>query len=509
MARLVRLHAPGREIVLGGHGAAIEGVEELIDCDHVVRGEGIRWLRRYLGQDPDAPIVHPVLPSTERKSILGVPAARRLRQSPGARASAASTAAASAHLALLRQDLHAVPRARAASSSRRACRIADERGTDDFFVMDENFLKDTGRARELLAEMERAAALLPASRSSPPPRRSRAFGVDEPGPARRQLRLDRRRVQEPGGNFAKNAGVDPRGSSRELRDHGISVLASGILCLEHHTPENIQEDIDFMVELEADFIQFMLLTPLPVTALYQEYKAQGLLRRRPPVRGVARPEGAQLAPPALPRRRGRALALGGLPAGLRGQLQLHVPGHRDRPAGLPARSPAWRTATPASRSASNRPASEPGSGRTSCPSLPATAVNERERARGQRWSSACRAALGPPTLASGHAAGGPPLRRALAAAGAARRRRHPAAHPASPATPRTEALRPGERRAAAPSPSSHRPCGRSASARRRRPRGTGAAAPTGTLAQVNPPPRETESLPGTFGRPCPQCRGIQ
>ena len=41
MARLVRLHSPGTEIVLGGHGAAIEGVEKLIDCDHVVKGEGI------------------------------------------------------------------------------------------------------------------------------------------------------------------------------------------------------------------------------------------------------------------------------------------------------------------------------------------------------------------------------------------------------------------------------------------------------------------------------------
>ncbi len=62
MARLVRMHAPGAEIILGGHGAAIEGIEELIDCDHVAKGEGIGWMRRYLGQDPSAPIVHPVLP---------------------------------------------------------------------------------------------------------------------------------------------------------------------------------------------------------------------------------------------------------------------------------------------------------------------------------------------------------------------------------------------------------------------------------------------------------------
>jgi hypothetical protein len=50
------------------------------------------------------------------------------------------------------------------------------------------------------------------------------------------------------------------------------------LCLDHHTPDNIQQDIDFLVGLEADLVQFMLFTPLPVTALYLEHKRRGLLR---------------------------------------------------------------------------------------------------------------------------------------------------------------------------------------------------------------------------------------
>ena len=154
MARLVRLHAPGAVVVLGGHGAAIEGVERLIDCDHVIRGEGVAWLRRFLGQDTQAPIVHPVLPSTERQSILGLPL-------PGVCSS------------LLVPGLGCVNGCRFCSTTHffgktytsylatgraifeNAVRIADERGTDSFFVMDENFLKDTRRARELLARMER------------------------------------------------------------------------------------------------------------------------------------------------------------------------------------------------------------------------------------------------------------------------------------------------------------------------------------------------------------------
>jgi radical SAM superfamily enzyme YgiQ (UPF0313 family) len=280
MARLARLHAPGATIVLGGHGAAIEGVERLVDCDHVVRGEGIGWLRRFLGQDPDAPIVHPALRSAERESILGVPL-------PGPSSS------------LLVPGLGCVNGCRFCSTSHffgktytpylptgkalfaEAVRIADARGTDDFFVMDENFLKDTRRARELLVEMERHGRFFRFQVFSSA-EAIMAFGLDE------LVRLGVNFVwmgvecKSRDANFAKNSGVDPRTIVRALRDRGINVLASGILCMEHHTQENLQEDIDHLTDLEADFVQFMLLTPLPTTDLYRDKQASGLLRTELP-----------------------------------------------------------------------------------------------------------------------------------------------------------------------------------------------------------------------------------
>src|SRR5512140_2793669 len=149
MARLVRLHAPGARIVLGGHGAAIEGIEELVAHDHVVRGEGIRGLRAILGQDPGAPVVHPVLPSAERESILGIPLVGRSASLlvpgvgcvNGCRFCSTSHFFGKAYRPFLGTGRELFETAR---------EIADRRGTDDFFVMDENFLKDTGRALELL-----------------------------------------------------------------------------------------------------------------------------------------------------------------------------------------------------------------------------------------------------------------------------------------------------------------------------------------------------------------------
>ncbi len=51
MCRMTRDLSPQSTIVVGGHVTAIPGIEKLIDADHIVKGEGISWMRRYLGED--------------------------------------------------------------------------------------------------------------------------------------------------------------------------------------------------------------------------------------------------------------------------------------------------------------------------------------------------------------------------------------------------------------------------------------------------------------------------
>ncbi len=72
MCRMVRRLSPHSKIVVGGHVSAIPGVEHILDADHIVRGEGIRWMREYLGEDAEAPIRHPEIVSGMETRILGV-----------------------------------------------------------------------------------------------------------------------------------------------------------------------------------------------------------------------------------------------------------------------------------------------------------------------------------------------------------------------------------------------------------------------------------------------------
>src|SRR5690348_8513316 len=59
MCRIVRRVSPRSAIVIGGHVTAIPGIEHMVDADHIVKGDGIAWMRRYLGEDESAPVRHP------------------------------------------------------------------------------------------------------------------------------------------------------------------------------------------------------------------------------------------------------------------------------------------------------------------------------------------------------------------------------------------------------------------------------------------------------------------
>src|SRR5512133_628286 len=70
MCRLVREYAPAATVVVGGHVAAIPGLQHMIDADHIVKGEGVSWFRAFLGEVVDRPIEHPTIASGFGFSVL-------------------------------------------------------------------------------------------------------------------------------------------------------------------------------------------------------------------------------------------------------------------------------------------------------------------------------------------------------------------------------------------------------------------------------------------------------
>ncbi len=272
MARLVRKHAPGSKIALGGHGTSVPGVEQMIEHDYICRGEGVRWFRRLLGENPMRPLKHPILASGFQKRVLGVP----LRTDsavliPGVGCPNACRFCATSHFF----GKEYTPYFDTGRELFDIClEIEKKRGFTEFFIMDENFLKRPERARELLSLMETHGkpyrfAMFSSAETI------KQIGVEflaRLGVHFVWIGVESKRVE-----FDKNRGIDMKAMIRDLRGWGISTLASGILFLEHHTPENIWEDIRYVVGLESDFVQFMQLGPIPGTRLYQDYAEKGLL----------------------------------------------------------------------------------------------------------------------------------------------------------------------------------------------------------------------------------------
>ncbi len=278
MCRMVRELSPDSVIVVGGHVAAIPGLDAMIDADHIVRGEGISWMRRYLGEDENAPIRHPAIVSGLQTRIMGV----RLPQRKGGTAATiipsvgcpmgCNFCTTSAFFGGKGKFINFYETGDQLFDV--MCKIEAELAVKSFFVMDENFLLHRERAMRLLERMKEAGKSweLSVFASANAIRKYSMVELVELGVSWIWMGLE-----SPRSSYGKLQGHDLTHLTRELREHGIRVQGSTIIGLEHHTPDNIVQEIESAVDYETDFHQFMLYTPVPGTPLYQEMAKQGRL----------------------------------------------------------------------------------------------------------------------------------------------------------------------------------------------------------------------------------------
>jgi radical SAM superfamily enzyme YgiQ (UPF0313 family) len=277
MCRMVREISPDSTIVVGGHVAAIPGVEHILDADHIVKGDGIEWMRRYLGEDTAAPIRHPALSSGFDLRVMGVKIPDNADKSATIISSVGcpmgcNFCTTSAFFGGKGKLLNLY------ATGEELFRLMEEaettRKVKSFFIMDENFLLQKPRAMDLLARMKAAG-------------KSWNFNIFSSANAIRKYTYEELvelgissiwlGLESPKSGYAKLDGVDTVRLTRELREHGIVLLGSTIIGLEHHTPENIAEEIEFAIAHQTDLHQFMLYTPVPGTPLYKEMESQGRL----------------------------------------------------------------------------------------------------------------------------------------------------------------------------------------------------------------------------------------
>jgi len=271
MCELIRRYLPSATIVIGGHIASLPDLDSRISADHIVKGDGISWFRRYLGQDDKAPIRHPNVLSSHGTRILG----HTLSETTGGTA------------AIVVPSVGCPMGCNFCSTSNLfggkgkfvnfyetgdelfevMCKIEENLQVSSFFILDENFLLHRKRALRFmeLEELHNKSWSLYIFSSA---RVLQSYSVDQLvslGVSWVWMGLEGKESK-----YRKLNGVDTKALVKRLQNHGIRVLGSSIIGLENHTLENIDQVIDYAVSHNTDFHQFMLYTALPGTPLYKE-----------------------------------------------------------------------------------------------------------------------------------------------------------------------------------------------------------------------------------------------
>ncbi len=276
MCRMVRKISPDSVIVVGGHVAAIPGLDLMIDADHIVRGEGISWMRQYLGEDEHAPILHPAIVSGLGTRALGM---RLPQRRGGTAATVIPSVGCPMGCNFCTTSAFFGGKGKFVNFYQSGdelfevmCEIESKLKVHSFFVMDENFLLYRQRAMRLLERMKKAGKSweLSVFASANAIRKYTMQELVELGVSWLWMGME-----SPASSYGKLKGTDTLQLTRQLRENGIRVQGSTIIGLEHHTPANISNEIQFAVDCQTDFHQFMLYTPAPGTELYKTMDEQG------------------------------------------------------------------------------------------------------------------------------------------------------------------------------------------------------------------------------------------
>ena len=278
MCALVRAHLPDASIVVGGHVANIPDLNESIDADYIVRGEGVRWMRRFLAEDEHQPIRHPHVLSGIGTRTMGMKLREKARDTAATLIPSVGCpmgcnfCATSAMFGGKGKFVHFYETGDELFDV--MCELERALRVQSFFVMDENFLayrKRALRLLELMVKHQKPWALYVFT-SAHVLRRYTIEQLVGLGISWVWMGLEGEEA-----NYVKLRGTDTRELVRTLQSHGIRVLGSTIIGLEQHTPENIDAAIDYAVSHDTEFHQFMLYTPVAGTPLYTEHVAKGTL----------------------------------------------------------------------------------------------------------------------------------------------------------------------------------------------------------------------------------------
>jgi len=267
---LVREHAPSSEIILGGYGSVLS--DEILEpyADHICRGEGVAFLRQLLGEpEISMPYRHPTIIS--RLRVFGREVSRTGMVFAGLGCPNGCDFCCTSHF-FKRKHIKLLPTGR--DIYRVIERYDDIEPGMSITILDEDFLLNRKRAlefRDCVQEAGRPISVFAFASV----RALSLYSISEI----LEMGIDGFWIGYEGtrSGFGKQKGRPVDELFGELREHGISVLASMIVGFPYQTPEIIEEELAGLIALKPSYTQFLIYGPMFGTPFYKRVMDENLM----------------------------------------------------------------------------------------------------------------------------------------------------------------------------------------------------------------------------------------
>ena len=269
---LVRRYAPKTKIVFGGYGTVLS--DELLKphADYICREEGVEYFRKLLGEPPKPmPYRHPLIVSRLRQFSL--PVSRTGMIFAGLGCPNGCDFCCTSHF-FKRRHIKLLPTGRDIYGVIERYLALDPKMS--FTILDEDFLLNKRRADEFKACVQEAGR--PLSIFCFASLRALAQYTTQ---ELHEMGVDGLWIGYEGtrSGFAKQEGLRPAAEVfAELKENGITILASMIVGFDYQDPQVVAEELQGLLALDPCLSQFLIYGPTPGTPFWDRVMRAGRLR---------------------------------------------------------------------------------------------------------------------------------------------------------------------------------------------------------------------------------------
>ena len=273
LCQLVRRHAPGTKIILGGYGTVLKECDQY--ADYVCREEGVNYLKRLLGETP---VDHFKVPRIVRNlSIMHITSRYEAILPVGLGCSRGCDFCCTSHFF----NREYIPLLKTGEELHNAMMTIDtgNKYIRNFGIVDEDFLAPKERSLEM-ARLNGAITDKPIlfscltslkSLSQYSIRQLHSMGLFGAWAGVESLRAP----------YPKLKDINTKGMFDDLQQAGITLLASMIVGFDWHDDETLEEDFEYLMSLNPSLSQFMIYSPCPRTPLFSKFESENRLLEIP------------------------------------------------------------------------------------------------------------------------------------------------------------------------------------------------------------------------------------